>query len=174
MEMKRILLTYGLIAGVIVSVMMVLTLGMDNVDFDNGELIGYTTMVIALSTIFFGVRTYRDKHNGGIIKFGKAFLIGLSITMVASTMYVATWMVLSHYQENDFMEQYYEHMKEKMNSSDMPAEQVEAKLAELRDFQELYKNPVVKVGVTYMEILPVGILISLSCALVLKRSIASD
>jgi hypothetical protein len=167
--MKRIVLTYGIIGGIIVSAMMWLTLGSGKHDFDNGMWIGYTTMVIALSTIFFGVKTYRDKHRGGSITFGKAFLMGLYITLIASTMYVASWMVLSATSKQDYMEQYYEHTKAQLEESDMPADQVEAQLKEMRDFQELYKNPAVKIGATYMEILPVGLLISLLCAAVLKR-----
>lgn len=170
--MKRIILTYGIIAGVIVSAMMWITLGSGKHDFDNGEMIGYTTMVIALSTIFFGVRAYRDKHLGGAISFGKAFLIGLYITLVASTMYVASWMLMSATTDQDFMAQYAEHMKAKMESSNTPPEVVEAEMKELREFGELYKNPLVKIGFTYVEILPVGLLISLICAGLLRRKAA--
>ncbi len=169
--MKRIVLTYGIIAGVIVCAMMWLTLGSGKHDFDNGMWIGYTTMVIALSTIFFAVKTYRDKQMGGAITFGKAFLLGLCITLIASTMYAASWMVLSATSENDVMEQYYEHEKQKLESSEFSTQEVEAKLQEMRDFQELYKNPAVKLGFTYMEILPVGLLISLLCAALLKRRV---
>lgn len=167
--MKRIVLTYGIIGGIIVSAMMFLTLGSGNHDFDNGLWIGYTTMVIALSTIFFAVKAYRDKHLAGAITFGKAFVLGLYITLIASTMYVASWMVISATSEQDFMEQYYEHEKARLESSGVAAEQMKAELQEIRDFQELYKNPAVKIGSTYMEILPVGLLISLLCAAILKR-----
>ena len=168
-HMKRIVLIYGIIGGIIVSALMWLTLGNGEHDWDNGMWIGYTTMVIALSTIFFAVRTYRDNYLGGVITFGKAFRMGLYITLIASTMYVGSWLVLSATSKQDVMEQYYQHEKAKLVSSDMPADQVEAKLQEMREFQEMYKNPVVKIGFTYMEILPVGLLISLVCATVLKR-----
>lgn len=166
--MKRIVLIYGIIGGIIVAAFMWLTLGSGEHDFDNGMWVGYTTMVIGLSTIFFAVRSYRDKHQGGTIKFGKAFLVGLYITLIASTMYVASWMVLSATTEQDFMEAYYEHEKAELERSDLAREQVEAQLQEMRDFQEMYKNPVVKIGFTYMEILPVGLLISLLCAALLR------
>jgi hypothetical protein len=167
--MKKIVLIYGLIGGAIVSAMMFMTLGSGNHDWENGELIGYTTMVIALSTIFFGVRTYRDKYLGGSIKFGRAFLLGLYITLVASTMYVASWLVISARTGDAWMEEYYEHSKSEMEKNDLPAAEMEARLQELRGFQEMYKNPIVKIGFTYIEILPVGLLISLLCAAILKR-----
>jgi hypothetical protein len=167
--MRKIILTYGIIGGIIVSAMMWLTLGSGKHDFDNGELIGYTTMVIALSTIFFGVKTCRDKHFGGRITFGKAFLIGLGITLVASTLYVGSWLVMDSTTKQDFMGAYYEHTKTELEKSGTPPAEMEAQLAELREFQEMYKNPLVKVGFTYMEILPVGLLISLICAGLLRR-----
>ena len=167
--MKKIVLIYGLIGGLIISVLMWLTLGSEQVDFENGELIGYTTMVVALSTIFFGVKAYRDKHLGGRITFGKAFLLGLYIALVASTLYVASWMLLSATTGDDFMVQYYEHAKQEMESSNMPAEEMNAKLEEMQQFAELYKNPIVKIGFTYLEILPVGLLVSLLVAAILKR-----
>lgn len=168
--MKKTVLTYGIIGGIIVSALMWLTLGSGKHDFDNGMWIGYTTMIIGLSTIFFAIKTYRDNYLGGVINFGKAFLLGLYITLIASTMYAASWMVLSATSDQDIMEQYYVHEKQKLESSELPAAEVEAKLEEMREFQELYKNPVVKLGFTYMEILPVGLLISLICAGLLKRS----
>ena len=167
--MNKIVLIYGLIGGLIISVLMWLTLGSERVDFENGELIGYTTMVVALSTIFFGVKAYRDKHLDGRITFGKAFLLGLYIALVASTLYVASWMLLSATTGDYFMVQYYEHAKQEMESSNMPAEEMNAKLEEMQQFAKLYKNPIVKIGFTYLEILPVGLLVSLLVAVILKR-----
>jgi hypothetical protein len=170
-HMKRIILTYGIIAGIIVSAMMWFTLGDGEHDWENGEMIGYSTMVIALSTIFFGVKAYRDNHLGGSITFGKAFLTGLYITLIASTMYVASWLVISANTEQDFMESYIAHTEAKLKESGAPDAEVAAEVQEMRAMGELYKNPVVKVGFTYMEILPVGLLISLVCALMLKRRV---
>lgn len=166
--MKRIILTYGIIGGIIVSTLMLLNIA-SGIDWENGYLKGYTIMVIALSTIFFAVRTYRDKHLGGSIAFGKAFLMGLYITLVASTLYVASWMVYSSTSKLDYMQEYYLHEKAALEKSDLTEAQVEAELKDIRQMQENYKNPLVKVGFTYLEILPVGLLISLICAAMLRR-----
>lgn len=167
--MKRIILTYGIIGGIIVTAMMWLTLGGENHDFDSGLWIGYTTMVIAFSAIFFAVKGYRDKHLGGSITFGKAFLLGLYITLFVSTIYVASWLVLSATVGQDYMTEYYAYYKTELESSDMSAAEVEAELADFREMAEHYKNPAVKIGFTYMEILPIGLAISLICAGLLKR-----
>ena len=89
--MRKIVLTFGLIAGAVLSVMMLLTLPfMDRIGFDKGEIIGYTTMVLAFLMVYFGIRSYRDNVAGGSIGFGRAFLVGLLITFVASACYIAT------------------------------------------------------------------------------------
>jgi hypothetical protein len=170
LAMKKIVLTFGIIAGVIVSGMMFVTFYEGFIDIEHGELLGYSTMIIAFSVIFFGIRAHRDKHLGGTIKFGKAFLIGLYITLIASTMYVASWMTISNTYGKDFMDQYYAKSIEELRQSDQTEEEIEAQIQDMKEFQEMYKNPAVKIGVTYTEILPVGLLISLICAAILKRN----
>ncbi|MFI5244520.1 MAG: DUF4199 domain-containing protein, partial [Gemmatimonadales bacterium] len=81
--MRKIVLTFGLIAGGILSAMMLLTLPFqDRIGFDKGEVIGYTTMVLAFLMVYFGVRSYRDNVAGGIVTFGRALMVGLMITAV--------------------------------------------------------------------------------------------
>ena len=94
--MKKTVLTFGLIAGGILSVMMVLSIVFfaDAIGFDRGEIVGYTSMVVAFLLIFFGVRAYRDNVAGGTVSFGRAFAVGGLIAVVASACYVATWEVI--------------------------------------------------------------------------------
>ena len=101
--MRKIVLTYGLIAGAILSVLMVATMPfIDRIGFDRGMIVGYTTMVMAFLMIYFGVRAYRDNVLGGQISFGRAFGTGLLIALVASMCYVATWEVISRAFMPDF------------------------------------------------------------------------
>lgn len=99
--MKKVVLKFGLIAGAIVSIALLVGINLmtgpdGKADMDGGAIFGYTSMIVALSLIFFGIRSYRDGELGGQISFGKAFKIGLLITLVASVMYVVTWMVYYH------------------------------------------------------------------------------
>lgn len=105
--MKKIVLIYGLIAGAIVSVLMWLTIPStkEGMNFDGGMELGYLTMIIALAMIFFGIKVYRDKHLSGTISFGKAFLVGLYITIVASVIYCLNWEVMLNSMEIDFMQE---------------------------------------------------------------------
>src|SRR5213083_3159559 len=91
--MKKTVLTFGLISGAVISVMMLLTIPLhDAIGFEIGGLIvGYTTMVLAFLLIYFGVRSYRDNVAGGTVRFGRAFVVGTLIALISSAMYTATW-----------------------------------------------------------------------------------
>jgi hypothetical protein len=168
--MRKIVLTFGLIAGAILSIMMLLTLPfLDRIGFEKGEMIGYTTMVLAFLMIFFGVRAYRDNVAGGELGFGRAFKIGLLITAVASVCYVATWQLIYYKLAPDFGEKYTAHEIEMARRSGASDAELTAKRAEMAEFQEMYRNPLVNIAVTFLEPLPVGLVLSLVTAGVLGR-----
>ena len=168
--MRKIVLTFGLIAGAVLSVMMLLTLPfMDRIGFDKGEIIGYTTMVLAFLMVYFGIRSYRDNVAGGSIGFGRAFLVGLLITFVASACYVATWQVVYHKLAPDFGEKYTAYAVEKARKSGATDQQVVAQAKEIAEMMALYKNPLVNIAITFLEPLPVGLLFTLLSAGVLSR-----
>ena len=116
--MKRTVLTFGLISGAILSAMMLITLHFqDAIGFDKGEIVGYTTMVVAFLLIFFGVRSYRDNVAGGTVRFGRAFAVGALIGAVASLCYVATWEVVYFKFTPDFTTKYQAHLLDKARAS---------------------------------------------------------
>jgi hypothetical protein len=167
---QKTVLTFGLIAGTILSVMMLLTLPfMDKIGFDKGEIIGYTTMVLAFLMVFFGVRSYRDNVAGGSVTFGRAFLVGLMITGVASACYVATWQVIYYKVAPDFGEKYTAYAVAKAKKSGATDAQIAATKKETTELMEMYKNPLVNIAITFLEPLPVGLLFTLVSAGVLSR-----
>lgn len=169
--MKKLILTYGTIAGVVVSAMLLITLSGSSRNFENGELIGYASMIIAFATIFVAVKSYRDKSLDGNIGFKQAFSIGLGITLVATAIYILCWMVMSETIAKDFMSEYFQYSVEKLRTSDLTETEIDEKIAEMEYFKELYKNPMVKIGMTFLEIFPIGLLVSLISAFFLKRKI---
>jgi len=164
--MKRIILIFGLISGVICGAMFFILHPSDGqMDFDNGMLKGYITMTIALSSIFFAVKQFRNNYNGGSIKFLKAFLMGLGITLVAGVIYALLWEVYYQNYASDFTVQYLAYMKEQWVSQGLAAERIaEQTVAMEQSFESYTKNPLVRFAFTLMEILPVGLLISLLSA----------
>lgn len=170
--MKKVILVYGVIAGAIVTAMMWITMPLyrsGTLKIDNGELIGYTTMVIALSMIFFGIKSFRDNHQSGAITFGKGLKIGLLISVIASLMYALAWEVSYSQIGDEFIQKYTEHQYEKMKAKGATEAKIQAEKEKMASFAELYKNPVVRFGMTIMEILPVGIVISLLSAGLLRK-----
>ena len=175
--MKKNILIYGLIAGALVSTFMIYTVNNmshceGSVDYNTSMLVGYASMLIAFSLVFVGIRNYRDKYNGGVISFGKAFKMGTLMVLVASTVYVIAWLIDYSFFIPDFLEKYSAHMLEELKSSGASASEIEAQKTEMAWFAEQYKNPFFNALMTYMEILPVGLLVTLISSLILKRKAA--
>jgi len=167
--MKRTVLVFGLIAGAVLSAMMLATVPfMDRIGFDRGEIIGYTSMVVAFLLIFFGVRAYRDKF-GGTLGFLRAFAVGAMIVGVASLCYVATWQVIYYKLAPDFVAKYQTHMIEKERASGATEAQIAQKKAEMDQFAAYYRNPLINAAITFVEPLPVGLIVALVSAAVLSR-----
>lgn len=168
--MKKIVWTFGLIAGAILSVMMLLTLPfMDRIGFDRGLIIGYTTMVLAFLLVYFGVRSYRDNVAGGSVGFGRAFTVGSLIVLIASTCYVLTWQVIYFMVTPDFGEKMQAYMVEQARASGDSPEVIAQKTAEMEDFWERYQNPLFNAAITFREPLPVGLVFALVSAGILSR-----
>ncbi len=137
---------------------------------ENGEFLGYASMIIAFSTIFVATKTHRDKNLDGTISFKKAFLLGLGITMIASVLYIIAWLFISNTQAaQDMMNQYVQMQITQVKSSNLPQAEIDQALKEISQFVELYQNPLFKIGMTFVEIFPVGLTVSLISALILKR-----
>jgi hypothetical protein len=173
--MRKIVLTFGLIAGAILSSMMLLTVPFqDQIGFDKGLIVGYTSMVLAFLMVYFGVRSYRDNVADGRVTFGRAFLVGLMITAVASLCYVVTWEFISHFFMPDFVDKYAAYVVEKARSAGATEAQVAEQMAEMMEMKEMYANPLVSIALTFLEPLPVGLLFSVVSAGVLRRKPSSD
>jgi hypothetical protein len=168
--MRKIVLTFGLIAGAILAAMMLLTLAFqDQIGFDKGAVIGYTTMVLAFLMVFVGVKSYRDNLAGGSVTFGRAFKVGLLITAVATVCYVATWELIYYQLAPDFADKYAAYVVDKAKQAGASDLEIAAQVKKMTEFKELYRNPVVNVTLTLLEPMPVGIVFTLVAAGILSR-----
>jgi hypothetical protein len=168
--MRKIVLTFGLIAGVILSAMMLVTLPFQQqIGFDKAEVIGYTTMVLAFLMVFFGVKSYRDRVAGGTVTFGRALTVGLMIVAVATICYVATWQLIYYKLAPDFGDQYAAYTIEKAKKAGATEAQIAERIRQTADFKERYRNPLVNIAITFLEPLPVGIVLTLVTAGLLSR-----
>ncbi|MBK8568449.1 MAG: DUF4199 domain-containing protein [Saprospiraceae bacterium] len=176
--MQKIVLRFGLIAGALVSILMlvgmVLMVGPDGkVNLDHGQLFGYISMIVSLSLIFFGIRSYRDQ-NGGKISFGKAFKVGILITLVASVMYVITWMAYYHTtdKKEEFGKQMMEYKAETLKKKGVSEADIANQIAADEEFMKVYdSNPLIMFAITLLEIFPVGLVITLLSSIFLRTKL---
>ena len=173
--MKKTVLTFGLISGAVLSAMMLIALAFhDAIGFERGMVVGYTTMVLSFLLIFFGVRSYRDNVAGGTVRFGRALAVGVLIGAVASLCYVATWEVIYFKFQSDYLVKYEAYALDKARAKGETEEAIALKKAELEKFQVMYQNPAINAAFTFLEPLPVALIIALVSAGVLSRRKKSE
>lgn len=171
--MLRIILGYGLIGAVIVGVPLawgMLSMPADGSMPENGALIGYTTILVALTGVFLGVKHYRDKVLGGVIKFLPALGVGLGISAVASLGWVIAWEISLAVTKFDFVAVYNQMLLEQAQSEGASAEKLAQVARDGEAFGQMYANPVIRMGITFLEMFPIGVVISLITAALLRNS----
>jgi hypothetical protein len=104
-----------------------------------------------------------------VITFGKAFKIGLLISLIASSMYVIVWLVEYYAFIPDFMDKYTSHVLKAAREDGATPAELEKKAAEMAEFKEMYRNPLAVILISYTEVLPIGLAVSLICAWILRR-----
>jgi hypothetical protein len=164
--MRKIVLTFGLISGLIISGMFLLTIPfLDDISFEKGAIIGYASMLAASLLIYFGIRSYRDNVGGGAIRFGRAFAVGILIVTVSNVLYVATWEFVHPRFMSDFYPKYEAAAIEKARARNASDKEIE----DIRKMVVMYQNPILNPLITFLEPMPVGLLVTLISAWVLSR-----
>lgn len=169
--MTKIVVIFGLISGVISGGLMFILMSivqMDGVNFDYAMIWGYATMIIALSLVFFGIKSYRD-NNGGRITFLKGLQVGLLITLISAFLYAISWELYYPAYGQAFIQKYNAYYLDKMRREGTPDAEVEKARVESDEFVAMYDKFYVRFPVTMMEILPVGIFVTLVSAGLLRK-----
>jgi Protein of unknown function (DUF4199) len=168
---KKTVLTFGLIAGVIISVLMTITTFFaERIGFDRAIFVGYTTMLIAFLLVFFGIRSYRDNIGGGAISFGRAFTVGILITLITCAFYVVVWEIVYFNFLPDFADKYASYEIEKSRVAGATPEQLAKQMEEMNDMKTLLNNPWLSAVVIFIaEPLPVGVVMTLLSAAILRK-----
>jgi hypothetical protein len=169
--MKKVVLVFGLISGVISSALMFLTIPFMHtgaVNGHNGEIVGYSAIVLSFLLVFFGIRSYRE-NNGGTISFGRATAVGLLITLISCAFYVASWEVIYFKMMPDFADKYAARSIEGLREKGASEAQIAAKQQEMVKLKALLDNPLTNAAMTFLEPFPVGLAITLISAAILRR-----
>jgi hypothetical protein len=167
--MKRIVWTFGLISGAVMAVFMLATLPFVGNHGAADAIVGYAGMVAAFLLVYFGVRSYRDSVLGGTIGFGRAFSAGILIAIIASLCYVATWEVLYYKFMPDFYAKYGQSVVERARKSGKSDAEVAKVKADMDVMVKRVENPLFVAVMTFAEPFPVGLVIALVSAGVLRR-----
>jgi hypothetical protein len=168
--MKKTVLTFGLISGAISSLLMVATVPfIEQIGFDRGVIVGYTAMVLSFLLVFFGIRSYRENVGNGYISFGRALGVGFLIMLISCVCYVVTWEIVYFNFLPDFGEKYTNYVIEKARASGASAEQIAQQTEQMKSFKAMYDNPLINAALTFLEPLPVGVIMTLVSALILKK-----
>jgi hypothetical protein len=169
--MSRIILIFGTVAGLIVAVpMCLLVANAEPGSAATSHFTGYLIMLLALSLVFVGVKRLRDRELGGVIRFVPALLAGLGISAVAGVIYVIGWEITLAATDFAFIDSYSSAAIEAARARGASAAEIEAVIARMAEFRQQYENPLFRLPVTFIEIFPVGLVVSLISAALLRNS----
>lgn len=171
--MERIVLTFGLISGFVLATLTAILLTLvltGTLDLEQSEVVGYSTMVLSFTLVFFGIRSYRENVAGGIITFGRAFKVGILIALITCAVYVIAWEIAYYNFLPDFTDRYAAIAIERMREKGASEAEIAQTVKQMARFKELYANPFINVGITFLEVFPVGLIVTLISAGILRRS----
>jgi hypothetical protein len=169
--MLRMIVRYGVIGGLIVAIpLFTITLAAGDLGAPWGYVVGYLIMLIALSTIFIAIKKHRDTNLGGVIKFWPALGLGLAISFVAGIFYVVAWEAVLDIGHLDFANKYAESMIAAAKAKGLTGDALAQAVAQAEQFRTSYANPLYRIPETFAEIFPVGVLVSLISAALLRNS----
>ena len=170
MSMKRTILTWGLISGGLLGGLMLLSIPLvEKIGFERSEILGYATMILAALMVFFGVRTYRENVAAGTLTFGRGFLVGVGIALVAAICYVAVWMFVYYSFFPDFYDKFAAYMVDKAKADGASAEKLAAVTAQADQIRQISAKPLLVVAMTFVENFPIGLVAAVISAGILRR-----
>ena len=168
-KMKRTVLKFGLLSGLVSAAMMLATVPfMHSIGFDYGLIVGYTAIVLSFLFVYFGIRSYRESH-GGALTFGRGFSVGILITLISCAFYVATWQLVYFKLAPGFMDKMEAYSIEKKKAAGGTEQEIEAVKQQMAQFRVAYDNPLTNAAYTFVEPFPVGLLVTLISAGALRR-----
>ncbi len=172
--MKKNILVFGLIMGALHTGFMLwgAISCYNNPEQHSNDVVGYAALLLIMSLIFVGVKNFRDKYNGGAITFGKAFKVGLLISLVASTVYLVASIIYIYGFAPDFIDKYVQHVMFEAQRTGADAKELAETAKSMAEFKESYKNPLFMMVSTLMEALGPGLIVTLITAAILRRKTA--
>ena len=168
--MARIIIVYGLVAGLIIIAGVIGTIAIEGGEPHGNVWLGYLIMLLGMSAVFMGVKQHRDRHNGGVIQFLPALGVGLGIALFASLAYVLVWEAYLAATDYAFMDQYIAATLEARRAEGLSGQAYRDLETQMREMAVAYQSPLFRLPMTFVEIFPVGLLVSIVSAVLLRNS----
>jgi hypothetical protein len=161
----------GLVAGLLLSVLMFgpgLLFGAQPQWMQWGEIIGYTAMILCMTSTFFAMRRERERR-GCSIAFGSALAVGTGVSAVGALVFgVATY--LFYVIAGDALPQaLLEFYEAKIRNSGGTSEEIAAALAEMEQMKPFLYNKPLQALVMFATVFLIGVGESVVGALLVRR-----
>ncbi|MEM9077580.1 MAG: DUF4199 domain-containing protein [Bacteroidota bacterium] len=167
--MKKTIIKYGTYGAVAICGLFIISwYVLDDLPLSTQEALGYLSMILSLSFVFFGIKHYRDKVNEGKVSFKNALIIGILISLITALIFGILDVIYTEFLNPDFMDTYYSETLNTMEET-MSAEEFQLKKAEMEAQKEMFANPVMTFVFMAITVFIIGFIISLLSALVLQR-----
>lgn len=167
--MKKTILRFGAYGGITISVLFMISwFALDHLPMSIQEILGYASMIVSLSFVYFGIKHFRDKENEGKISFKKALAIGVLISLITALVFGLLDVLYTEVLNPEFMDEYYNEVSANLKAS-LPANELEIKLAQLESEREQFSNPVFSFTIMASTVFIIGFIITLLSSLVLQR-----
>ncbi len=168
--MKKTVLTFGLLSGALSALMMFATVPfLDTIGFERGAIVGYTAILVSFLFVYFGIRSYRDTVGAGRITFRTGFGVGILITLISCLFYVIAWEIVYFQFMPDFGAKYAAYLAEHLRSTGASEAAIQAALDQGAELKRMLDNPLTNAAMTFTEPFPVGLLVTLISAAVLRK-----
>lgn len=169
--MRKIILQYGLLSGTLITAFTWISMYYcyQSAEMNGNMLVGFSAMFLSFSLMFPAIKKYRDQQLKRSISFGQAFLVGIGIAGIASTMYVIGWMIEYHTLMPDFLERFVKYSILELEKAKLSPEILAIEKANYETYRHNYDTLPGMALVTYLEILPPGLLLSLIAAFIMKK-----
>ena len=167
--MKKTVLRYGTYSAITICVLFIISwYALSNLSLPVQEVLGYVSIIVSLSFVYFGIKHFRDKENEGKINFKKAVVIGVLISLITAIVFGLLDVLYTEVLNPGFMENYYSEIAENMKGT-LPPDELKLKLAELEAQKEQFSNPLLSFTFMALTVFVIGFIISLISSLILQR-----
>ncbi len=165
--MSKFILKYGLIGGLLAAAGLLPFSFFDSnaPDYDLGEIVGWTSMIIGNGVIVLAMLAYRKQYPKESFSFAKGMKLGLGIAAIAASIFVVFDTFYVTVINPDFFEQYSAYEVQKMVDANVAQAEIDAAAAEM----SAYSGPsgvAILETIMFVSVFLIGLVVTIIASLV--------